>query len=172
MFGCSPEFDAYNGGAVVSTVDPKQLDEEEGSWRFAGGHVHLGYTPATADLPPFVAASFADVFLGLAACGLDTQAQRRQYYGQPGRYRPTPYGIEYRTLSNFWITDLSYAEQIAQKAVSLGYFLETWKESRMQELFKAVPWTDVKQAIVEEDADRAADVLAFLRYDMKVGELT
>lgn len=170
QFGCSAEYDAYSQGASVSPVDPRSLDDSEGAWRFAGGHVHLGYE-SSVDFPKFVAASFADVFLGLPSVNVDKQARRRELYGRPGRYRPTSYGIEYRVLSNFWVMDEGMCEQVAFRAESLGAFLETATESRLQKLFVEIPWGDVRQAISDEDEERAMDVLAYLNNELKLREV-
>lgn len=172
QFGCSPDFNAHNMGAANMVVNPQELEAEDGAWRFAGGHVHIGYNkPKTANLPHFVAACFADVFLGLPTVGLDLQTMRRNLYGQPGRYRPTKYGIEYRTLSNFWVMDINLMEQVAHRAYYLGHFLESADETRLQRLYRDVPWADVQAAISEENPDRAADVLAYVRHDLGVAEL-
>jgi len=170
QFGCSQDFDAYEHGAAFTPVNPEELNDDDGAWRFAGGHVHLGYDNPH-NIPDFVVASFADVFLGLPSVGLDNQPKRRELYGAPGRYRPTSYGIEYRVLSNFWVMDFSLAEQIGYRAYNLGSFIESSSEDRLQTLFKEIPWADVCRAMKDEDAERAADILAFVRHDLDVNEV-
>lgn len=168
-FGCSQDYDAYGQGAPFSSVDPDNLRDEGGAWRFAGGHIHLGYD-AKFQVPNFVVASFADVFLGLPAVGIDQQPRRRGLYGAPGRFRPTSYGIEYRVLSNFWLMDSGVCQDVAVRAERLGLFMESVSEARLHKLFKEIPWADVTKAITDEDPDRAADVLAFVSTDLKLKE--
>lgn len=43
-----------------------------------------------------------DIYLGLTSTILDDDDKRKMYYGTPGRYRDTSFGVEYRTLSNYW----------------------------------------------------------------------
>lgn len=66
------------------------------------GHIHVGYDnhePATSiDIIRAM-----DLFLGLESVVLDTDKERRRVYGKAGAYRFKKYGIEYRTLSTFWI---------------------------------------------------------------------
>src|SRR5687768_7585259 len=61
IFGCSPDFNGHRGGEKYAPVDTSKLREGNGEWRFAGGHIHLGYQPR--GIPEYVAAQFADVFL-------------------------------------------------------------------------------------------------------------
>lgn len=94
VFGCEPDVDAY-------TLAPK-APEPTGNLRTAGGHIHVGYQSdfdMGADL-----AKWMDIFLGLPSVILDRDNQRRKLYGQAGSYRNKPYGIEYRVLSNFWLS--------------------------------------------------------------------
>lgn len=164
LFGCSPDFNAYEQGQPWPTVKPVVLEDEEGAWRFAGGHVHIGYE---SSVPDFVAASFADVYLGLPSAGLDQQGKRRTLYGQAGRYRPTDYGIEYRTLSNFWIWDVQLASQIGDRAWMLGQLLEG-PPDKVQQLYAEIPWTDVRAAINEENEELAADLVCYCASDLGV----
>ena len=168
MFGCSVDYNAHEQGQAWPTVRAEMLDEEEGAWRFAGGHVHLGYT---STVPQFVAASFADVFLGLPSVGLDQQGLRRTLYGQAGRYRPTEWGIEYRTLSNFWIWDPQLSEQIGQRALTLCNILESHPEETLQQWYAEIPWTDVRKAINTEDEPLAADLITYFSHDLGIGGL-
>lgn len=166
-FGCSPDFDAYNSGAAYPALDPSILNEGGGQWRFAGGHVHIGYQNPN-DVPHFVVASFADIFLGLASLGLDEQPKRRQLYGQPGRYRPTAYGIEYRTLSNFWIWEGATRYEVGLRALRLGSYIQGSTESQLLSAFRETPWADVRQAIQTEDSVRAADILVYCVEELRI----
>ena len=162
VFGCSPDFNAHQQGQPWPTVKPIALECEGGAWRFAGGHVHIGYEAA---IPQFVAAAFADVFLGLPSVSLDQQGERRKLYGQAGRYRPTDWGLEYRTLSNFWIWSNDLSAQIGERAMRLGRLLEG-EEATLQQLYAEVPWADVQSAINNEDEVMAADLLCYLSEDL------
>jgi len=164
MFGCSPDFNAHQQGQPCSPIKPEALVEEAGAWRFSGGHVHLGYESAA---PDFVAAALADVFLGLPSVSLDQQGVRRSLYGQAGRYRPTPYGIEYRSLSNFWIWDEQLSRQIGDRAYTLGTYLEG-DAAELQRIYAEIPWHDVQDAINTENEEKAADLLTYLRTDLNL----
>lgn len=162
VFGCSPDFNAHEQGQPWPTVKPVALEDQGGAWRFAGGHVHLGYE---SEVPEFVAAAFADVYLGLPSVSLDQQGLRRTLYGQAGRYRPTSYGIEYRTLSNFWIWDTMLAQDIGTRALRLGYMLEE-RQDELQRLYAEIPWSDVRDAINTENEEKAADLIVYCSRDL------
>ena len=172
QFGCSPEFNAYEQGGVVQALDPDTLVQPDGSaWRFAGGHVHLGYDTLNYELPKFVVAQWADVFLGLRAVAVDPQPQRRALYGQPGRFRPTSYGIEYRSLSNFWVRDQRHCAIITRASEQLMAFISYTDQDRMMSTFQQVPWNDVRRAIADEDSDLASSLMAYITQDLGLEEL-
>lgn len=102
--GCIPDFNAWTGGMNPAPVAPDNM-------RSAGGHVHLGWTN---DKDPFDPGHFyscitlvknLDYFLGVPSIILDSNTDRRQIYGKAGAFRAKPYGLEYRSLSNFWIVN-------------------------------------------------------------------
>ncbi len=118
-FGCDPDYNAY---LVEQNQPPDPIMFPE--TRFAGGHIHIcltnhlgiDYLSYTPDNPLETIngnqlqlitnlVKFMDFFVGLPACVLDTDIQRKSIYGTPGRFRVKPYGLEYRSLSNFWIED-------------------------------------------------------------------
>lgn len=94
--GCSEDFSAY-------TYEKEQIpDLSSTSKRFAGGHIHIGYEDPAWDKSVLLC-KHLDAYLGLIAVFLDTDTERKKAYGTPGRHRIKDYGVEYRTLSNFWI---------------------------------------------------------------------
>lgn len=109
--GCDPDFNAYTGVA-----NPRP--EGATPFRTASGHVHIGWTK---DVDPNDPTHFKacqalvknlDVYLGIPSLVWDEQMAepgtsdiRRKLYGAAGAFRPKPYGVEYRVLSNTWITD-------------------------------------------------------------------
>lgn len=98
-FGCEPDYDAWLGGKENPKPTPPTPN-----LRSCGGHVHI-----ETKLDKLRVVRGCDYYLGLPSVVLDTSGQaRRQIYGKPGAYRPKPYGVEYRTLSNFWIFTHSY----------------------------------------------------------------
>jgi len=103
-FGCEPDFNVY-------TKDVNSVESIEGNYRFAGGHIHIGWeNPIFKDKEDLVIAM--DIVLGLDSVILDTDDKRKQYYGSAGRFRFKDYGIEYRTLSNFWIKSEELMERV------------------------------------------------------------
>lgn len=169
VFGCSADYNAHEQGRALRPPNPDSLvnDDGTGAWRFAGGHVHLGYK---SEVPDFVAGALCDVYLALPSVALDKQGIRRTLYGSAGRYRPTDHGLEYRTLSNFWIWDDNLRRDIGNRAMNLMSRL-TGDAGELQRLFAEIPWIDVQDAINTENEDKAADLITYLRTDLEMGDL-
>lgn len=150
QFGCSPDMDAYLGGPAKAV-----LPAEVGRQRFAGGHVHLGYSNP-AEVPEFVIVQLCDAFLGLAEVrftrGRYGQGPRRQTYGTAGRYRPKPYGVEYRTLSNSWLWDYDLQQHIAGNAFYLAGLLDEGNMDVLHRMYTEIPIAEVQTCINREDS--------------------
>lgn len=101
QFGCDPDYNAYT---MRPNPRPKAQDK---TLRSAGGHVHVG----TKHPHPNIIKTM-DLYLGIPSLILDKDEHRRQLYGKAGAFRPKPYGVEYRTLSNFWIWDKKTIEWV------------------------------------------------------------
>ena len=110
VLGCTPSLNRY--GEKPITVDVKTYRKRSG-----GGHIHLGLPEPirSAKGNSLVdyrhdLVTYLDVFTGNTCVLLDRDpnaAERRENYGRAGEYRLTSYGLEYRTLSNFWMRNFS-----------------------------------------------------------------
>lgn len=104
ILGCSPDYNAW-------TKRPNPSPKGREGVRHAGGHIHIGWTngATTAD-ESYVNACIdlvrqLDWYLGAWSVLKDPDTERRTAYGKAGSLRFKPYGVEYRTLSNFWLKD-------------------------------------------------------------------
>jgi hypothetical protein len=109
-FGCTPDFNAWKGG--LKNNKPRVPVD---GLRTAGGHFHLGYTindkavkfhkmtmPRCEEInQTFV--QWADLYAAVPSMVMDKDVDRRKLYGKAGAFRNKPYGVEYRTLSSFWL---------------------------------------------------------------------
>jgi len=96
-FGCEPDYDAW-----LMCENPKPTTDDP-TLRTAGGHIHVGTDRNMAEVIKNM-----DLFLGVPSILLDdsnSSKERRKLYGKAGAMRPKFYGVEYRTLSNFWLFD-------------------------------------------------------------------
>ena len=94
IFGCEPDYNAWTGRP---NKPPKPVNK---AMRSAGGHIHV---ETKLDTHRVVRAM--DLFLGIPSVLMDKGEERKQMYGAAGAHREKVYGVEYRTLSNFWIFD-------------------------------------------------------------------
>lgn len=94
VFGCEPDYNAWTRKENVKPTPPNE------AMRSAGGHIHV----ETKD-DPWETVKKMDLFLSVPAVLMDEGHQRKAIYGKAGACRFKPYGVEYRTPSNFWIFD-------------------------------------------------------------------
>lgn len=104
--GCSPDFDAWQ-----KTVNPTPKSQD--LVRHAGGHLHFGWTEGADTSDEGYVQSCVDLvrqldwYLAAWSVLKDSDTERRSSYGKAGAMRFKPYGVEYRTLSNFWLDNSS-----------------------------------------------------------------
>lgn len=110
LFGCEPDFNAY-----TQWVNPRP-NAEEHTLRSAGGHIHIGYDGAgpvfdlhnpddrivSADTDRQNIIKALDLFLSVPLVLIEPDNKRKELYGKAGAYRPKKYGVEYRTISNYY----------------------------------------------------------------------
>lgn len=99
ILGCAPSKNIHNMTASIK-VNPNTYRK-----RSAGGHIHLGVSSAIQQRAEDLV-KLMDVLVGNTSVLMDRDplaAERRKVYGRAGEHRTPPHGVEYRTLSNFWL---------------------------------------------------------------------
>lgn len=100
--GCTPDYNAY-------TLNANPRPDNNTTMRTASGHIHIGFckdADVESDEHMMRCATLVkqlDVYLGLPSLVFDPDSKRRAMYGAAGAFRPKPYGVEYRVLSNAWL---------------------------------------------------------------------
>jgi len=116
VFGCDPDFNVW-----TKKQNPRP-QAPDARLRSCGGHVHIGYAFNNKEHASR-ALKLVDLFLGVASVIVDEHGDvRRPLYGKAGACRFKPYGVEYRTLSNFWVFDDKLRQWVfknTEKAMSL-----------------------------------------------------
>jgi len=95
QFGCEPDFNAW-------TLDINPRPKAPANFRSSGGHLHLGWDDPTEEEQVRLIKAH-DLFCGVPSLIYDPDVKRREVYGKAGACRFKDYGVEYRTLSNFWL---------------------------------------------------------------------
>jgi hypothetical protein len=115
-FGCTPSKNVYG-------MDGIKMDGKDVPFRSAGGHIHYGLDKKEWNIPDYVKA--LDKILGVACVALFAKydnPSRRTMYGLAGEYRTPPHGLEYRTLSNVWLshpTIMYIVYELSRKAIAM-----------------------------------------------------
>jgi len=119
--GCEPDFCAWKDGQA----NPRPNGDV--NFRTGAGHVHIGWTNGVDINDPghmeacIMATKQLDFYLGLGSLVYDTDTKRRTMYGAAGAFRPKPYGVEYRVLSNAWLQSeelMAWVYRTTTKAIS------------------------------------------------------
>lgn len=114
IFGCDPDLNAWTG--ATNEVNREGVDP---SLRVCGGHIHIGYDNPTKETSMKIIQAM-DLFLAIPSVLLDKDTRRRQLYGKAGAFRFKKFGVEHRTLSNFWVDSpelIKWAFESTMKAI-------------------------------------------------------
>lgn len=185
--GCEPSFNKYDKGATVSVKNPDTYRK-----RSAGGHIHLGLNKRSnlyKERERLV--ELMDIIVGNTCVMIDRDpgaVERRKHYGRAGEYRLPNHGLEYRTLSNFWLRSyplMSMVMGLSKIAVSVlndtvksepdyvmsGEYGSPWNAEG--ELLKCVDVKAVREAINGNDLKLAKEnfegVQKFIRKHIHFG---
>lgn len=96
-FGCDPDVNAWTERFNKFA----KLTGELAMLRSAGGHIHVGIDLENKEKLNLIRC--LDAYIGTQLVILDPDSQRKLLYGKAGAMRFKPYGVEWRTPSNFWI---------------------------------------------------------------------
>lgn len=149
-FQCEPDLNAYTK-KYFNPIDP------DTNLRTAGGHIHIAY-PNVSKEKNFELVKLLDQYLTLPSLYIDTDGdERRKMYGSAGAFRHKPYGLELRTLSNFWI----FREELVE------WVFENVNKAYEAYLRNEPPKTKVPQIINENNIQMAKE----LSEELKIAEV-
>ncbi len=135
MFGCEPDFNVY-----LKDINP--CPNPNTNLRTCGGHIHIGYKNPDFEVSENIVHAM-DILLGLPSVELDKDNRRKEMYGLAGCFRPKDYGVEYRSLSNFWLKTNKLKRWVYKKTMEA---LDLVESGLIPELINKFG-TDIKEAI-------------------------
>ena len=152
QLGCTPSKNVYQPTATVRRRKGYLT-------RSAAGHIHLSLPQEFIGNEVWIKelVTLMDILVGIPAVLIDRDplaAERRKTYGRAGEFRMPPHGVEYRTLSNFWlraypIMSLMFAQVRMALAIKRDY------PGLTPRLLNSVDLPTVEHAINLNDLDLA-----------------
>lgn len=134
-FGCDPDFCAW-----TERMNRPPNAHANPFLRSAGGHLHISWEGEPKTIANQIMMVKAhDLFVGVPSVIFDDDMRRRSLYGKAGAYRPKDYGIEYRTLSNFWIKKPDMVDFIYSQSERAVEFLNEGGRFDNEEAMKDIP---------------------------------
>lgn len=160
--GCDPNFDVYN--RCQNNINKFTDGQRTGSF-----HIHIGNANYKNDPEGLLmnipskeeAIKLMDVFVGCSSIIFDkdeTAPLRRKYYGKAGEFRPTAYGVEYRSLGNYALRTPELTKLVLDlTAHAMGHI----KAGTGGDVLKKCSARAVRRAINANDKDYAKKVLGY-----------
>lgn len=107
MFGCEPDFNVW---LKMPNEKPTATNQ---NLRSCGGHIHVGFTQLPDDKLEAMALDIwkvdemmvkaMDLHVGVPSVLQEPDNERKNLYGKAGAFRWKDYGVEYRTVSNYYL---------------------------------------------------------------------
>lgn len=115
QIGCEPDLCAW----TLGINNPKGY---ENNIRACGGHISVGYdNPDEQTSLELIKAM--DLFLAVPSVLIDEDTRRRALYGKAGAMRFKNFGVEHRTLSNFWLFNSSLRKWVFENTLKACEFV-------------------------------------------------
>lgn len=118
-FGCDPDFNFWKTKDFRKPKMNPKPKAKNPNLRSCGGHIHVGFEKGAFDPLKFL--KFMDLRIGVPSVLMDDDNQRRFLYGRAGAFRPTPWGVEYRVPSNFWLKSKELMAWVYQQTQQAAY---------------------------------------------------
>jgi hypothetical protein len=159
--GCNPNFDVYARA-------PRIPEPFADGLRTGSFHVHVGNDAWKSKQDKRLldmttkehAIKLLDIYLGCSSVIFDndpTSLARRALYGKAGEFRPTPYGVEYRCLSNYALRSPDLASLVIDLTEFAMKFIE---DGTSEDVIRSVDESIVRKAINHNNKGFAAAILA------------
>lgn len=144
LFGCSVDFNAY-------TEQPNPKPEgATTNLRSSGCHIHVSYDNPNIN-KSIKLVKYMDMYLGIPSVILDPDTERRFLYGKAGCFRICDYGLEYRTLSGYFLDNdrlLEFMWDQTMRAIDA-----------FNNHVALIPQNEVCDAINNSDVDKAEELI-------------
>lgn len=115
LFGCEPDYNAWTDLKNNPPGTSTRL-------RTCGGHIHIGYDMSDHMINLMLIKAM-DIFVGLPSLILEPDNLRKTMYGKAGAFRDKNYGVEYRTISNFYLNDKSLTDWVFNNTLAAIEFV-------------------------------------------------
>lgn len=172
VFGCDPDLNVW---ARAENAKPELTDDIR-NLRTAGGHVHVsflvnGQAPTwpehMAEIETIVMG--LDAYIGVPSIFLDNDTERRKLYGRAGAFRIKPYGVEWRTSSNWWTKNPIYTEFVFDGVKKVFTFIENVGLKETGDLFRNYQ-KSIEEAINNSDKTKANYLMRNVGIELPVVE--
>lgn len=120
LFGCIPDFNAW-------TLQENPAASKGGTLRTCGGHVHIGYEEPQEHVNIALVKAM-DLFVGVPSILFEPSNPRKMMYGKAGSFRHKQYGVEYRTISNYYLESKSLTNWVFDNTVEAINFVNKGSE--------------------------------------------
>lgn len=153
-FGCDPDFNVW-------TEMQNMAPDNNTTMRTCGGHIHIGYDNPNSYINTSLIKAM-DIFIGVPSILLEPDNERKEMYGKAGAYREKVYGVEYRTISNYYLQSKELTQWVFENTKEAINFVNQGKCNFLGE--------EEKQEIVHciNGNDKALADMLIKKYDIKI----
>jgi hypothetical protein len=148
-FGCNPDFNIW---ALEENPTPPAPE----TMRTAAGHIHLGWSQPSFEQAKLVGRMF-DLYVTTPSILFTEPNRRRQVYGKAGACRLKSYGIECRSVDNFWLGTQALTKKIYSNIMFMFSTMNTTHHEKLSDTL-----ADFSDMIQDAINNHKKDVAQFL----------